>query len=410
MVVEIDVSLHGTTIMCLSRNGIERTHAGRVGSVEMRKRVLRYIKSIRDMVKRDSDEEPAPQVKTAEEVMDLAAGISSEILIPVADIVRSRKTVIFVPSSYLQLIPLSTLVLDGKPLVLQKAVYQVPSLSTLFQLAKGARTYEDLSISVLAEPADQGKVEIPLVGAEAVAICKTFGTTPEDHKNISPEQVTSIFENSDIIHIATHGEAILSSPWQSYLDLSKKFRVLDLAKLHSLAALVVFGACWSGAGQVGGGNELLGFSHAVLQSGALSSIGGLWAVDDRASMLLMYLFYKNIGRGAVGASLVDCWQAVHATFYELDVPKAQLLLTELLDMWVATRGQCARPKGFKTTGAALFELRETLADSGLDFKHPYYWAPFTLVGYGSLVLSPGEVMGIDLSDNNPAVDRSRASV
>ena len=95
-------------------------------------------------------------------------------------------------------------------------------------------------------------------------IAQTHGCRVHSAGTLSSTAFANLYQMSDIVHIATHGFQSSESGWQSSITLQEKFRVLDLAKLRSKAALVVFGACVSGLGHETIGSDIIGFSHAVL--------------------------------------------------------------------------------------------------------------------------------------------------
>ena len=59
------------------------------------------------------------------------------------------------------------------------------------------------------------------------------------------------------------------------------------------AELVTLSACRSGLGRPSGGEGYVGFAQAFFLAGARSLVVSLWAVDDRATSLLMTRFYQN---------------------------------------------------------------------------------------------------------------------
>jgi CHAT domain-containing protein len=110
--------------------------------------------------------------------------------------------------------------------------------------------------------------------------------------------------------------------------------VTDVFNLELNASLVTLSACESGASAAGGGDELVGFSRAFLYAGAASLLMSLWRVEDQATAHLMDRFYQ---------ALLD------------DQRKAGAL----------RQSQLALLRG----------------NEGYRYRHPYFWAPFVLIGH-----------------------------
>ena len=103
------------------------------------------------------------------------------------------------------------------------------------------------------------------------------------------------------------------------------------------ADLVVLSACNSALGRAIVGEGLVGFAHAFLRVGARSTLASQWSVPDRATLEFMTTFYR-LWRGD-------------------GLSRAEAL------------------------AAASRSLREHVDERGrLLYEHPYYWAPFVLVG------------------------------
>jgi CHAT domain-containing protein len=109
-----------------------------------------------------------------------------------------------------------------------------------------------------------------------------------------------------MIHFAAHAETNGRSPLESAVILSKnesgngggdgesyKLYARDVAQLQPqlTAGLVTISACRSAGARAYGGEGLVGFAWAFLQSGARAVIAGLWDVDDNSSSLLMEKLY-----------------------------------------------------------------------------------------------------------------------
>jgi len=108
----------------------------------------------------------------------------------------------------------------------------------------------------------------------------------------------------------------------SYLSL------YDLYQLKFNAELVTLSGCATGLNVVAAGDELLGLIRGFFYAGARSLLLTLWDVHDKSTSEFMTSFYRRLG--------------------------------DSRDHAVALQG-------------ALRELRQT-------YPHPYYWAPFMLVG------------------------------
>lgn len=144
---------------------------------------------------------------------------------------------------------------------------------------------------------------------------------------------------AQVLHLATHGDFRPDSPLFSGLALADgMLTTLDIFSLSLQASLVTLSACRTGRSVVGGGDELLGLTRAFLYAGAASLVLSQWAVEDRSTALLMNLFYRALVQGrSKGAALREAQSAFIA-------------------------------------GAA------THPDGSLPLDHPYFWAPFFLVG------------------------------
>jgi CHAT domain-containing protein len=167
-----------------------------------------------------------------------------------------------------------------------------------------------------------------------------------------------------ILHIATHGSFTTNDPENSFLLLGdgKKLIIPTIRTMKSLAVthLVVLSACETGKGGVDKeGLEVAGMGHYFLLGGAKSVMASLWLVNDPATALSMQQFYKNLATGT------------------LTKPEAlrQAQLTLLKGNNIATKGD--RGGSFNITPTNPNGQTQTISR---NFKHPYYWAPFILIG------------------------------
>ncbi|KAG2024246.1 hypothetical protein GB937_003893 [Aspergillus fischeri] len=380
IVIEVGICMSGMIAMCVSSSGIQSVHQSSLGTYALRRLVVRYLGKILAF---QEDPTPSEAAELRVSLDDIAATLSTHLIEPFAEHIRASDTIIFVPTSYLNVFPLGALMLDDEPLVLAKPFYQVPSLVVLQRLSeKAAKSRRGNRICAVADYDEEN--QIVYVGPEVVSACSSLGAEP-----VKRDEFLQSIETAELIHIASHGSENYSSPWESTI-LGDTFRVLDMATKNCSASLVVFSCCLSGKGQISSGDDLVGFAHAVLQSGAQAFLGGLWKVCDELTMLLMHLFYKILsahGNAPSGTaiSVADAWHQAVRAFYRLDEQSALALIDELENLWRATQGTSARPDGeYDDLEYELDELREMITEGKADFTSPRNWAPFALVGCGNV--------------------------
>ncbi|KAL7658001.1 hypothetical protein ACMYSQ_004143 [Aspergillus niger] len=383
VVIEAAICMSGIIVMCISSIGILSIHQSNLGVYQLRKLVVAYLGKMKALHK-DPAGNKAGQL--AASLSHIARTLSTQLIQPFTTAIGESNAVIFVPTSYLNVFPLCALILDGEPLILKKPVYQVPSLSVLQHLSHTAsKIPRATGASVLAD-SGTGQEQLHYVGPEVVSICNSLHVLPTDKGKF-----LSSLQSSEVIHISSHGLENYSSPWESTV-LGDEFRVVDMAKMGTRASLVTFSCCLSGKGQISSGDDLVGFSHAVLQSGALAFIGGLWKVDDETAMLLMHLFYKQLaaqrdGTKDGGTCLAVAWHRAVRELYRLDPRSAGTIHDELENMWKATRDKETRPEGdFTHLRYMMGQLKKKIDAGKFDFTLPCYWAPFSLIGYGNAVV------------------------
>jgi CHAT domain-containing protein len=201
------------------------------------------------------------------------------------------------------------------------------------------------------------------------------------------------------IHLATHGDLNDRLPLQSAVILSHDHlpdplkqleagqpvytgrltaeEVLERWDLH--ADLVTLSACQTALGKYEGGEGFVGFTQALLLSGARSVCLSLWKVDDTATALLMQRFYANLlgQRPGLKKPLGKAEALAEAKQWlrELSAEEAARQAATL------THG-VARGKGRKALPALPGPKRPLAGRADRPYAHPYYWAAFVLVGDG----------------------------
>ncbi len=135
--------------------------------------------------------------------------------------------------------------------------------------------------------------------------------------------------HSRLIHIASHGYFRQDSPMFSAIGLSNSYiNLYDLYHMNLPVDLLTLSGCVTGLNVVEGGDELLGLTRGLLYAGARSLLLSLWDVGDRSTSEFMTEFYSRLETRA-------------------------------------------------TKAAALRDAMLTLRQR---YPHPYFWAPFKLIG------------------------------
>jgi len=200
------------------------------------------------------------------------------------------------------------------------------------------------------------------------------------------------------IHLATHGvidegvparsaviltQTGLPDPLQQALSHKPVFdgrlSVREIQRGWDLKAeLVTLSACETALGRDAGGEGFVGFTQALLMSGARSVCLSLWKVDDTATALLMHRFYANLlGRRPGLTGPMPKAEALR----EAKVWLRGLRRADVMALTAEQSGGVARGKGAKARQPD--ELAAAVPAGG-DNDHPYapphYWAAFVLAG------------------------------
>jgi tetratricopeptide (TPR) repeat protein len=196
------------------------------------------------------------------------------------------------------------------------------------------------------------------------------------------------------IHLATHGVIDEGVPMRSAVILTQtglpdpleqalknkpvydgRLLVREIQRGWDLKAeLVTLSACETALGRDAGGEGFVGFTQALLMSGARSVCLSLWKVDDTATALLMRRFYANLlgRRDGLSAPMPKAEALREAKVWLRNLRQAEVLALTAEMSGGVERG----------TGATKHPAAE-IPTSG-DAEHPYaaahFWAAFVLAG------------------------------
>jgi CHAT domain-containing protein len=249
-----------------------------------------------------------------------------ELLAPIRHVLNSEHLV-FVPHGLLHYVPFHALHDGDSYLVDRHSVSYAPSASVyaVCQAKQGSTSGDSLILGV-------PDVQAPLIQAEAEALSRILPNPKLFLGETATEEVLRTHgRNSRVVHIATHGYFRQDNPMFSSIRLgSSHLSLYDLSYLQLPADLIVLSGCATGLNVVSPGDELMGLVRGLLQAGAQSLVLSLWDVHDQSTKEFMIGFYTRLQAGLTKA---------------------------------------------KAMQATMQELRES-------YPHPYYWAPFSLIGKG----------------------------
>jgi CHAT domain-containing protein len=134
---------------------------------------------------------------------------------------------------------------------------------------------------------------------------------------------------SGLLHLATHGIYRQDNPMFSGIRLGDGYlNLYDLYQIRLNARLVTLSGCATGMNFVAAGDELLGLQRGLFCAGATTLLLSLWDVHDQSTAHLMQHFYRD----------------------------------------------------YLQTGNMAGALQGAMQEVRRQNPHPYFWAPFVLVG------------------------------
>jgi CHAT domain-containing protein len=261
---------------------------------------------------------------------------------------RHINALIFCLGNGLRSLPLAALH-DGKQFLVEKyGLSLIPAFNLMdrrFSRLKGAQ--------VLAMGASEFKDKSALLPGVPLELSSIVGSPFKGERwlnqdftlaNLKARREAYPFE---IIHLATHAQFSPGDISQSYLQFWDDRLSLNHFKELGLRSpkvqLFVLSACQTALGDV---KAELGFAGIAVQSGSRAALASLWAVSDTGTLKLMSEFYRQL-------------------------PSAPTKVDALRQTQIAMlQGTLTSPTGSP----------DSANSKDVDYRHPYYWSAFTLVG------------------------------
>ena len=248
----------------------------------------------------------------------------AELMRPLRSRLRQQRLVV-VPHGALHFLPFHALRNSDEYLGDTFAVSYAPS-AAVFALCQQKAAAEKKRSLVLGIPDDRA----PQIVTEAQSVAALL---PEAELCLGEQATAKILlergPETGLLHIATHGIYRSDNPMFSGIRLGDGYvNLYDLYQLRLNAKLVTLSGCATGMNFVAAGDELLGLQRGLFYAGATTLLLSLWDVHDRSTAELMQEFYSS----------------------------------------------------YMQNGDAAVSLRGAMRILRRENPHPYFWAPFVVVG------------------------------
>jgi CHAT domain-containing protein/tetratricopeptide (TPR) repeat protein len=268
-------------------------------------------------------------------VMDISGELYDVLFAPIMPI-DDRTRLVIIPHGPLHYLPFGAL-FDGSQFLIERYTPVVdPSASVLRYIVEKRKTPGGTVIA-FGNPTTKYN---PLPFAEReVADIRSIMKRADIYRGGRATETRGrrSFKDYSIVHLACHGVFDPGDPLSSALFLAPDadndgtLRVEELFGLDlARSSLVVLSACETGLSQVTKGDELIGLSRGFIFAGTPSLVVTLWEVADDSTAALMAEFYRNLSGG-------------------MDKPESLRRAV----LWLRSQPQ---------------------------YEHPFYWAPFVMIG------------------------------
>lgn len=291
-----------------------------------------------------------------------------------ADLQASNpKTLIYAPDAQLRYIPLGALH-DGKQWLTERYAINAITAKSLLKFTREPQKELKILAGAIGGKATQVKVGarsfdfkgLPFTTTEVQSIraLQPTSTEPLTDDRFTLDNLKPKLGDYNVLHLATHAALVPGNPENSFIlfsgNTTATLKDIENWTLNNFD-LVVLSACETGLGGNFGSNgeEILGLGYQFQNRGAKATIASLWQVDDGGTQQLMTAFYQALQQGQSKSQALRSAQMALLGKRDSSLPPLQPR-SDLEPHYVGT------------------QKLPTVQQLG----HPYYWAPFILIGNG----------------------------
>jgi CHAT domain-containing protein/tetratricopeptide (TPR) repeat protein len=291
------------------------------------------------------------------------------LLKPAQAELQGKQTLVIVPDGALWELPFQALLdSQGRYLIEDHALSYAPSLTVLREMAKLRRRKADdraasTTLLAMGNPAlgketvervklihrDEKLAPLPEAEKEVKTVAGLYGAARSQvyvGAEAREDRVKAEAGRFSVLHLATHGILNDASPMYSQVVLAQSaegesedglLEAWEIMNLDLNADLVVLSACETGRGRIGAGEGVIGLTWALFVAGSPTTVVSQWKVESASTTRLMLEFHRNL---------------------QPKIKKSQVSTAKALQR-----------AAVKMLGSA-------------DYRHPFYWAGFVVVGDG----------------------------
>jgi CHAT domain-containing protein len=245
---------------------------------------------------------------------------------PIEPLIKDKK-IIIAPHGALHYVPFHALT-DGREYLIDRHEISYSPSATVFTLCleKARRQRRSDQVLIMGVPDEAA----PLIRDEVEAVRSLWPDAQVflDHE-ATLDRLREQAPQCRLLHLASHGVFRRDNPMFSALKLSDCWlNLYDIFNLDLNAELVTLSVCETGMNAVFPGDELFGLMRGFLYAGAPSLVVSLWVAHDGSTSEFMRWFYAGMREGL------------------------------------------SKRAAYRQAQRAVRE----------EYAHPYYWAPFILMG------------------------------
>ncbi|MFJ8961995.1 CHAT domain-containing protein [Lentzea sp. NPDC102401] len=372
-----DVTRAATAPLCYltaGRNGgwailvrgeqIQATHLPMLTSAELDDRVHEYMAAYRDRIHDTPSRE-----RWLTSLDDVTRWLWDAVLEAVVETAGAADQVVLVASGRLGFLPLhaawrfdETMPGGRRYAIDDLLITYAPNARVLTVARDTAARVTAEALLVVGAPSETGAAHLPHAAQEAAEVHTIFGAgSVLAGADTNPERVLSEMRTHHAVHFSCHGIGEPEEPLNSALRLSGGHR-LTLRELLDEPLiprrLAVLSACETAVVGTNLPDEVIGLPSGLLQTGVAGVVASLWAVPDRATMLLVRRLYEG-------------WRA------EGLAPAAALRQAQI---WLRDAGNSELHKRFPDITTPRSERAYQIWSAARPHTHPYHWASFAYFG------------------------------